>query len=198
MLGRQLNQRNRPPTIVWGIAPTGVELAASASQALDCGFDVVIGAHVRLPDVGVVGAMAEDFDAVLDPAFKPKFDLIEMLDEALDRSRRAIKTERLLFRGQRPLRPVEGHTLFIVDGHVTSPWKLLAAAEAAQQMKPSHLVVAAAVSTRAVQERILARRFEFSCPSVLMDPAGHPRPFGDPQDPGAERLRSIVVARQAA
>jgi len=34
--------------------------------------------------------------------------------------------------------------------------------------------------------------------SVVLDEAGHPRPFGDPQDPSAERLRSIVVARQAA
>jgi hypothetical protein len=32
----------------------------------------------------------------------------------------------------------------------------------------------------------------------VLDPAGHPHPFGDPEDPSAERLRSIVVARQAA
>jgi hypothetical protein len=45
---------------------------------------------------------------------------------------------------------------------------------------------------------VLAYKFEFVCPTVVLDPEGHPRPFGDPQDPSAERLRSIVVARQAA
>jgi len=49
-----------------------------------------------------------------------------------------------------------------------------------------------------VQNRIRARRFEFVCPTLLKDPSGHPKPFGDPQDPSAERLRSIVVAREAA
>jgi hypothetical protein len=49
-----------------------------------------------------------------------------------------------------------------------------------------------------VQERIRARKYDLVCPSILLDPGGHPRPFGDPQDPSAERLRSIVVARQAA
>ena len=59
-------------------------------------------------------------------------------------------------------------------------------------------MIGAQVSTMVVKERMSARRLEFVCPSILMDPGGHPHPFGDPQDPSAERLRSIVVARQAA
>jgi predicted phosphoribosyltransferase len=197
-LGNRLAQRIRPPVVVWGVAPTGVEVAASASKALGCPFDVVIGGHIRLEGLGVVGAMAEDADAVLDPNFQPRFGVMEALDEAIDRARRAIKTERLLFRGQRPIRSVSGTTLVIVDGHVTTSWKLLAAAQVAEGMGATRLVMAAAVSTHAVREHIAARRLEFACPHVVPDAEGHPRPFGDPQDPSAERLRSIVVARQAA
>jgi uncharacterized Zn-finger protein len=65
-------------------------------------------------------------------------------------------------------------------------------------MEPARVVLAAAVSTQAVREHVAARRLEFACPNILKDPNGHPQPFGDPQDPSAERLRSIVVARQAA
>ncbi len=88
--------------------------------------------------------------------------------------------------------------MVIIDGHVTAPWKLLAAAKCAEAMKPARVVIAAAVATKAVQEAIRTRRWEFVCPSVVMDSAGHHLPFGDSQDPSAERLRSIVVARQAA
>jgi predicted phosphoribosyltransferase len=124
--------------------------------------------------------------------------MIDALNEAIDRARRAVKSERLLFRGPRPLRSVEGRNVVIVDGHLTSPWKVLAAVEAVRQAGPANVIVGAPVSTQPVQDLLIARRVEFVCPSVLMDPGGHPHPFGDPQDPSAERLRSIVVAREAA
>ncbi len=72
------------------------------------------------------------------------------------------------------------------------------AVAAAEAMKPAHVVIQTAVSTKAVQVAIRTRRWEFVCPSVVMNREGHQVPFGDFQDPSAERLRSIVVARQAA
>jgi len=198
MLGRQLYQRTTPPVILLGITPSGVEIAASAAKALNCPFDVIVGAHVRLAGDEPVGAIAEDGDAVTDPNFNPRFDEIDRLNEAMDRARRAVKTERLLFRGQRPLRSLEGATVVLVEGQLVSPWKVLAAARAVEQAGAAQVVIAAAVATNPVKERIRAQRFDLVCPTVLLDAAGHSRPFGDPQDPSAERLRSIVVARQAA
>lgn len=198
LLGRQLYQRCPPPVILLGITPTGVEIAANAAQAMSCGFDVIVGAHVRLEGKDVVGAIAEDADAVTDPDFSPGFGLLDQLNAAMDSARRAVKTERLLFRGQRPLRTLDDTNVVVVDGHLTSPWKALAGASAAQQLGARKVWIAAAACTQAVQERIRARQYDLVCPTILLDPAGHPRPFGDPQDPSAERLRSIVVARQAA
>ncbi len=198
MLGRLLYQRCAPPVVLLGITPTGVELAASAARALSCPFDVIVGAHIRVPGVGAVGAIAEDADAVTDPEFEPKFAALDQLEEAMDRARRAIKTERLLFRGQRPIRSLEEANVVIVEGQLVSPWKAIAAAQAAERLGARKAYIAAAVATQAVQERIRARRFDFICPSIILDPNGHPLPFGYPQDPSAERLRSIVVARQAA
>ncbi len=89
-------------------------------------------------------------------------------------------------------------TVVIVDGQVTSPWKLLAGARCAETMGASNVVLAAAVTTQAVKEIVRARCVEFTSPTVLVDRQGHPMPFGGQQDASAERLRSIVVARQAA
>lgn len=197
-LGRQVYKRVRPPFVVVGVTPTGVEIAASAAKALDVPFDVIIAAHVRMEGLGILGAVAEDANAVLDPAFQPRFGVVAALNEAIERARRVVKTDRVLFRGQRPLRSVAGMDVAVVDGHLTVPWKLLAATEAILEDHPRHVVVAAPVSTQSVQERLRARRLDFVCPTVLADPAGHPRPFGDPDDPSAERLRSIIIAREAA
>ena len=197
-LGRQLYQRVVTPVVVWGVAPGGVEIAAAAAEAMKCKFDVVISTHVRIETDEIVGAMAEGAEAVLNQEFQPKFSSLEQLEAAFERTRRVIKQERLLFRGQRPIRMISDSSVVIIDGHVTEPWKLFAAAKRAEAMKPKRVVVAAAVSTKAVQDAIRTRRWEFVCPSVVMDGEGHQRPFGDAQDPSAERLRSIVVARQAA
>lgn len=198
MLGRQLYQRTTPPTLVVGVTPSGVEVASHAAEAMGCDFDVIVAAHVRLESLGIIGAVAEDADAVIDPDFQPRFAVMEALEEAIDRARRAVKTERLLFRGQRPLRSVDGMNVIVVDGHLTTPWKVLAAVAAIRRGVPARVMIGAPVSTMVVKDRMSARRLEFVCPSILMDPGGHPHPFGDPQDPSAERLRSIVVARQAA
>jgi predicted phosphoribosyltransferase len=184
--------------VVLGITPTGVEVAANAAKAMGCDFDVIVAAHVRFEGLGIIGAIAEDADAVLDNDFQPRFGMIDALNEAIDKARRAIKTERLLFRGQRPLRKLQGCNVVIVEGNATSPWKALAAAEAIQPMGPARVFIGAPVGTQSVQDLVRAKRYEFVCPAVVLDPSGHPMPFGDPQDPSAERLRSIVVARQAA
>lgn len=165
---------------------------------MSCSFDVIVGAHVRMEGLGIIGAVAEDGDAVIDRQFEPRFNMMEALNDAIDRARRAVKTERILFRGQRQIRELADHTVVIVDGHVITPWKMLAAVATAQTLGAGHVLAAAAVATQAVKERMSAYRCDLVCPSVVLDPGGHPKPFGDPQDPSAERLRSIVVARQAA
>ncbi len=198
LLGRQLYSRCPAPVLLLGITPTGVEIAASAAKAIGCSFDVIVGAHIRLEGKDAVGALAEDAEAAIAAEFQPRFDLMTTLEEAIDHARRVIKQERLLFRGHRSIRPVVGINAVVIDGHVTSPWKLLAAARALEEMGAAKVWMAAAACTLVVKERITTSRHELVCPSVLMDPAGHPRPFGDVIDPNEERLKSIVVARDAA
>jgi len=198
LLGRHLYQRLSPPLLLLGITPTGVEIAASAAQAISADFDVIVGAHVRLEGQGIIGAIAEDGNAIIDRGFEPGFSLIEPLNEAIDKARRAVKSERLLFRGPRQIRELVERTVVVVEGNLTSPWKIIAAALTARELGAGRVAAAAAVTTNAVKERMSAYRLDLVCPTVVLDDVGHPHPFGDPEDASSERLRSIVVARQAA
>ena len=44
-LGRQVYERVMQPMLVLGVTPGGVEIAANASKALGCAFDVIVAAH---------------------------------------------------------------------------------------------------------------------------------------------------------
>ncbi len=197
-LGRQLYGSVTQPVVVFGITPGGVEIAHNVAEALGAKFDVIVAADVDVEDEGVVGAIAENGDAFLDPDFEPGFGMLDSLNEGIDQAHRTIKTDQILFRGQRSMQSISGVDAVIVDGHATTPWRLLAAGMWVQKQSPAHVIMASPVGTLPVQERLRARRFQFVCPTIVMDPSGHPRPFGDPQDPQAVRLRSIVLARDAA
>jgi len=86
----------------------------------------------------------------------------------------------------------------IVDGQVIYPWKVLASAKAAEQQGARDVVVATPVATESAAERIRARQYPFVCPSILMEPEGHPTPYADSVGDAPERLKSIMIAHQAA
>src|SRR5213595_3013975 len=77
-------------------------------------------------------------------------------------------------------------------------WRVLAAAKVADQLGAKQVVIATPVATQAAADRIAARRYDFVCPSVVMDAQGHPAPYGDVAGETPERLRSIMIAHQAA
>ena len=55
VLGRLIYTRCEPPVVLLGVTPTGVEIAASAAKGTSSVFDVIVGAHVRLGDHGIIG-----------------------------------------------------------------------------------------------------------------------------------------------
>ena len=91
-----------------------------------------------------------------------------------------------------------GRIAVIVDGQVVYPWRVLAAAKVAEQQGAKHVVIATPVATQAAVERIDTRRYDFVCPSVVLTAEGHPSPYGDMTGDTPERLKSIMIAHQAA
>ena len=199
MLGQQLAARGYTSSILLGITPEGVEIAANAAKAMDAQFDVLVASFIRLgSNLAPIGAIAESAPSEMDPDFQPGGNLLGKLEAAIDESRARISQDLVLYRTQRPVKSLTGRVAVIVDGHVVWPWKVLAAAKAAEQLGAARTVIATPVATQVAAERIYARRYELICPSVVLDAAGHPSPYGDMAGDTPERLRSIMIAHQAA
>jgi len=199
ILGQQLAARGYQSCVLLGITPEGVEVAAHAAKAMGAQFDVIVAAFIRLgSNLAPIGAMAEAADAELDPDFQPGGGLIDKLSSAIDESRARVKQDLILYRTQRPLKSLAGRTAVIVDGQIVYPWKVLAAAKAVEQQGAIDVVVATPVATETAAERIRARQYPLVCPSIVMEPDGHPSPYADSVGDAPERLKSIMIAHQAA
>jgi predicted phosphoribosyltransferase len=198
-LGQQLGARGYLGCILLGVTPEGVEVAAHAAKAVGAPFDVLVADFIKIgSDRAPIGAIAESAPSEMDPDFQPTGALMDKLAAALDESRARVSQDLILYRTQRPVKTLAGKIAVIVDGHVVYPWKVLAAAKAAEQLGAKQVVIAAPVATQAAAERIRARRYELVCPSVVVEAGGHPSPYGDQTGGTPERLRAIMIANQAA
>lgn len=198
-LGQQLAVRGYQSCVLLGVTPEGVEIAAHAARAMGAQFDVIVASFIKLgSNLAPVGAMAETAPAEMDPDFQPGANLLDRLASAIEESRARVRQDLVLYRTQRPIKPLAGRTAIIVDGQVIYPWKVLAGAKAADQLGAQQVVIATPVATEAAAARIRARQIDFVCPSILVDEAGHPSPYGDSAGDSPERLKSIMIAHQAA
>ena len=199
VLGQQLAARGYQSCILLGITPEGVEIAANAAKAMGAQFDVIVASFIKLgSNLAPIGAMAESAPAEMDPDFQPGMALIEKLQSAIDESRARVRQDLVLYRTQRPVKKLEGRHAVIVDGQVIFPWRVLAAANAVEQLGAKQISIATPVATEAAAERIRARQFDFICPSIMVETEGHPMPYGDAAGDTPERLKSIMIAHQAA
>ena len=199
LLGQQLAARGYLGCLLLGITPEGVEIAANASKAMGAQFDVLVAAFIKLgSNLAPIGAIAESAPSEMDPDFQPSGSLMDKLASAIDESRARVKQDLILYRTERPVKKLAGRIAVIIDGQVAYPWRVLAAARLADQLGAKQVVIATPVASQAAADRIAARRYDFVCPSVVMDAQGHPAPYGDVAGETPERLRSIMIAHQAA
>lgn len=199
LLGQQLAARGHTGAILLGITPEGVEVAAHAAQAMGAPFDVIVAAFIRLgSNLAPVGAMAESAPAEMDPDFQPGMSLMESLQSAIDESRARVRQDLVLYRTLRPVKDLRGRHVVIVDAVVAFPWRVLAAARAAEQLGATLVAIATPVASQGAADRIRAREYELVCPAVLVEAEPNGRYFGDAGGDGPERLRAIMIAHQAA
>lgn len=199
LLGQLLAARGYIGCILLGVTPEGVEIAANAAKGMGAQFDVLVAAFIKLGSkLAPIGAIAESAPSEMDPDFLPGGALLDKLASAIDESRAQVSQDLILFRTERPVKKVAGRIAVIVDGQVAYPWKVLAAAKAVEQLGAKQAVIATPVATQAAVDRISARRYDVVCPTIVMDPQGHPAPYGDMTGETPERLRSIMIAHQAA
>ena len=199
LIGQQLAARGYTSCVLLGITPEGVEIAANAAKAMGVQFDVLVASFIRMgSNLAPIGAIAESSPSEMDPDFLPAGNLLSKLEAAIEESRARVSQDKVLYRTERPVKNLKDRVAVIVDGQIVWPWRVLAAAKAAQEMGAKQVVIAAPVGTQAAVERIQDRRIEVMCPSIVMDATGHPSPYGDVGSETPERLKSIMIAHQAA
>lgn len=199
-LGRLLAAQGYVHCLLLGITPEGVEIAANAAKGMGASFDVLVASYIRLgANLAPIGAMAEFAEkAEMDPDFLPGMSLVEKLESAIEESRARVRRDIVLYRTHRPIKKFEDRQLIIIDGQVLWPWKVLAAAKAVTQLGGKRLAIATPVATFTAVERVRARRYEVICPNILPDEGQHPQAYGDSMSDSPERLKSIMIAHQAA
>src|SRR5207253_3213224 len=127
LLGQQLATRGHIGCILLGITPEGVEIAANAARAIGAQFDVLVAAFIKLgSNLAPIGAVAESAPSEMDPDFQPSGAVLDKLTAAIDESRARVSQDLILYRTQRPVKPIAGRIAVIVDGQVVYPWRVLA------------------------------------------------------------------------
>src|SRR5437764_1485620 len=155
LLGQQLAGRGYLGCLLLGITPEGVEIAANASKAMGAQFDVLVAAFIKLgSNLAPIGAIAESAPSEMDADFQPGGALLDKLASAIDESRARVKQDLILYRTERPVKKLAGRIAVIVDGQVTYPWRVLAAAKVAEQLGAKQVVIATPVATQAAADRI--------------------------------------------
>ncbi|MGH7612438.1 MAG: hypothetical protein ACREMW_00165 [Gemmatimonadales bacterium] len=198
-LGQLLVAQGYVSCLLLGVTPEGVEIAANAARAMGATFDVIIASYIRLgSNLAPIGAMAESAPAEMDPDFQPGMNLVEKLQSAIEESRARVRRDLVLYRTLRPIKRFEGRQIIIVDGQVIYPWKVLASARAVTELGGKRTAIATPVASQHAADRIRARGFEFLCLNMVPDDTGHPSPYGDATSDSPERLKSIMIAHQAA
>src|SRR2546428_10724794 len=72
MLGQQLAARGYTSSILLGITPEGVEIAANTAKAMAAQFDVLVASFIRLgSNLAPVGANPESAPSEMAPDFHP-------------------------------------------------------------------------------------------------------------------------------
>src|SRR2546425_5918151 len=103
LLGQQLAARGYTNSILLGITPEGVEIAANAATAMGAQFDVLVAAFIKLgSNLAPIGAVAESAPSELDPDFLPSGALMGKLRPAMDGPRAPGDQDRIWNRTSRP------------------------------------------------------------------------------------------------
>jgi putative phosphoribosyl transferase len=155
----------RDPLVV-GLPRGGVPVAEEIAVALGAVLDVLavrkIGAPHN-PEYGI-GAIAEDGTRVVDREVQAALGIDEgALAESLDRERAELRRRVEVYRGERPVVPMRGRTVIVVDDGVATGVTDTAALRAARRYGPRRLILAVPVCVPDSAARLREEADELVC-----------------------------------
>jgi putative phosphoribosyl transferase len=169
-LARQLRAfANTPNLIILGLPRGGVPIAEEVARALGGRLDVFLVRKLGVPSQPelAMGAIASGGVRILNPDVLPLVGITrEELEVVARREEAELARREQLYRGHRPLLPLAGATVVLVDDGVATGSTMLAAVRAVRSRQPARLVVAAPVMSQSAYD-LLAREADL-CVAVAV------------------------------
>lgn len=171
--GRRLASRllrwQGPRVTVLGLPRGGVPVAAEIAERLNAALDVFVVRKVGAPgnpEYGL-GAVVEGGAVLLDEDRVAELGLTNAdLGPEIERQRREVEARVATLRGGRPLAPVEGRTVIVVDDGLATGATARAAIRALRLRRPERLVLAVGVAPPDTFALLRPLVDELVCPCV--------------------------------
>lgn len=151
-LADELQEYAGPDTIVLGIPRGGVPVGFAIAQRLQVPFDLVLTKKIGHPmnpeyAIGAVGLE----DSYIIPHDEVSTEYLEMAKEKV---RRRLREMQALYKQGRPMLPIAGKTVIVVDDGIATGNTLLVTIRMLRKGQPARIIVAAPVSSRQALERL--------------------------------------------
>lgn len=167
--------RNKPETIVLGLARGGVIVAAEVAMELHLPLNVVVPRKIGAPSNPelALGAIMEEGEGVFNTSIIQALEVPKSyIDHEIEKERGKARQRLALYRQYAPLPNVEGWVVILVDDGIATGSTMLAAIQAMRQAKAKKVVVAAPVSSLEAYEVVSDAADEVFCVEVRKDFSG--------------------------
>ena len=172
LAGKLGRYRDQDDVVVLALPRGGVAVGFEVARALQAPLDVFVVRKLGFPghEEYAMGAIASGGVQVMNPDAGPGVSALA-LREALEREGTELARRERAYREGRPLVPVRGKTVIVVDDGIATGATMRAAVIAVRLLHPAHLAVAAPVGARAACHDLRALADDVVC-------AQTPEPFG--------------------
>lgn len=147
-LADRLAEEDLEAPVVLALPRGGVPVAYEVATSLGAELDVLVARKIGAPgqpELGI-GAIAEGGEPIFDDGLLRRLGLTpDALDEAVQREREELQRRVRRYRGDRPLPPLEGRDVVVVDDGLATGVTARAALRALREHGPRTLVMAAPV-----------------------------------------------------
>ncbi|MDZ8223217.1 phosphoribosyltransferase [Nostoc sp. ChiVER01] len=139
---------NRPDVLVLGLPRGGVPVAFEIAKALNAPIDVLVVRKLGVPaqEELAMGAIASGGVRIVNEYI---ISLVKISDEVIARvavqEERELERRERLYRSNRPLPNLQGHTIILVDDGLATGSTMWAAVVAVRKQQPAQIVIAVPV-----------------------------------------------------
>lgn len=161
----------RDDLVVLALPRGGVPVACEVARALNSPLDVFVVRKLGVPghEELAMGALASGGVRVLNQDVLNWYRLSEADVDAVTRVEKAeLERRERLYRGDRPLVPIEGRIAILIDDGLATGSTMRAAVEAVRGLNPSRIIVAVPVGSQEACEQLRQIADDAIC---LMSPA---------------------------